>query len=421
MYEVKASTSVKEYHLLDSALQWYALSNAGLKLSRAAIIHINNKYERQGQLDIQSLFTIADITEKVVEMQGEIPARLQEIETMLKGGEPEIDIGPHCTSPFTCDFYNHCWQKIPKQSVFNLYRMRANRRWDLYHQGVISLKDLPDDTPLSRAQKLQVQCLGKKEPVIDRDIIRKFLENTSSPMNYLDFETFNEAIPRFDGQRPYQQIPFQYSLHVEHGPGNPGKAGAGNSANGVPSGDVQGQGISNGAGVERWDHEEARLTHREFLADVGLDPRRALAEQLLADMPDEGKIVAYYASFERRVIRQLAVQFDDLSDELLALNDRVIDLLVPFRALGYYHDRMNGSFSLKFILPALFPDDNEIGYQGLAIQDGGTASSTFATLHQVESSYEVERIRNDLLAYCRMDTLALVRVMNRFRELVARA
>ena len=393
MYEVKSSVKVKDYHRLDASIQWHVLSQAGLKLSSAAIVYINNSYERMGELDIKSLFTIEDITADVKNMQGEIPSQLREIETMLAGDEPDVDIGPHCSEPYDCDFKKHCRRNIPKQSVFNLYFFRKDKAWNLYHQGIVKLTDLPADMSISPTQRLQVQSIGKSEPTINKEVIRNFLETTSSPMNYLDFETFQEAIPRFDGQRPYRQIPFQYSLHIEHEAEPLGKDGT-------------------------RDPGKDRLTHKEFLADIDIDPRRILAEKLLADMPKQGKIVAYYMSFEQRVIRKLAEQFGDLRDELLSLNDRMIDLIVPFRGLGYYHDKMNGDFGLKSVLPALFPDDEEIGYQGLSIQEGGSASDTFATLHLVEDPKDVENIRQDLLAYCRMDTLALVKIMDRLREVV---
>ena len=392
MYEVKSSVKVKGYHRLDASIQWHVLTQAGLKLSSAAIVYINNAYERMGELDIKALFTIEDITADVKNMQGEIPSQLREIEAMLAGDEPDIDIGLHCSDPYGCDFQKHCWRDIPERSVFNLCRIK-NKGWDMYRKGIVELTDIPADMSLSPTQRLQVQSIGKSEPTINKEVIRNFLETTSSPMNYLDFETISEAIPRFDGQRPYQQIPFQYSLHIEHGAETLGKDGA-------------------------REPGKDRLTHKEFLADIDIDPRRILAEKLLADMPKQGKIVAYNAGFEKGVIKDLADQFENLSDELLSLNDRMIDLIIPFRRLGYYHDKMNGKFGLKSVLPALFPDDDEIGYQGLSIQEGGSASDTFATLHLVEDPQDVENIRQDLLAYCRMDTLALVKIMDRLREVV---
>ena len=440
MYEVKATSEVKDYHTLDAAIQWHVLSKAGLNLSRVAIVHVNTSYKRMGELDIKSLFTIQDITAEIKNMQGDIPAQLQGMKTMLAGDEPDIDIGPHCSKPFPCDFQGHCWRKIPKQSVFNLYRLKAEKKWGLYHQGIIKLTDIPADRPLNPTQRLQVQSLGKAEPVIDKEVIQNFLDTISSPTSYLDFETFTDVIPRFDGQRPYQKIPFQYSLHIEHGAGvpakdsvaHPDKDSVGTLDNGDPSGpdedstahldkddaDSLGKDSSSGSDEDGTGHlgENGGLTHKEFLADVGIDPRRALAEKLIADLPKQGTIVTYNAGFERRVIKELAGQFDDLSDELLAFNKRVIDLIVPFRRLGYYHDKMNGSFSLKSVLPALFPDDDEIGYQGLSIQEGGMASDTFANLHLVEDPQDVENIRKDLLAYCRMDTLAMVKIMDKLRQ-----
>jgi hypothetical protein len=178
------------------------------------------------------------------------------------------------------------------------------------------------------------------------------------------------------------QMPFQYSLHIVDDLGN--------------------------------------MTHSDFLGDHNSDPRRELCEQMLRDIPESGSIMAYNQSFEISRIREMAKEFDDLSEGLLALVERFVDLIVPFRNGGYYHPDMNGSFSIKSVLPALFADDPELSYKNLNIQDGGMAMDTFANLHLIEDKALLPQIREDLLDYCKLDTLAMVRIFDNLQEIASK-
>jgi len=380
LYEVKSSSKVKDYHGHDVAVQWYVLEKAGIKPVKATIVHINTAYIRKGDLDIKQLFTIEDVTEETIYRQTSIPANLEAMKVMLKEEEPEIPIGLQCTNPFDCDFMNYCWQEVPEQSVFNLYNLRGDKKFNLYHGGVRTLDDIPMDMSLNPVQLLQLSAHRSEEPVIDAGVIENFLEQITEPAYYLDFETFQHAVPRFDGQRPYEHIPFQYSLHIE---------------------------------------QIGQLTHKEYLADEMNDPRRGVAEKLIEVLKGEGTIIAFNMGFEKRVITGLSKQFPDLANELNALNSRFIDLVVPFRQGGYYDEKMNGSFSIKAILPALFPDDPELSYKNLSIQDGNAASGIFANLYKNTDEEEVKRIREGLLAYCKLDTLAMVKIVHFLKALVS--
>jgi hypothetical protein len=377
LYEVKGAARVKEYHRNDTAIQWYALDQLGIPLSRVAVVHIDNQYTRQGELELDKLFTIEEITKEVKERQPEIPKQLQRMAEVLEEEEPEIPIGAHCSSPYGCDFSSYCWKEVPKHSVFNLYNMRSEKKFALYHNGISALSELPDDYPLSSIQQLQKKQDQQSEPTIKVDIIRQFLNKIKGPVSYFDFETFQNAVPRFDSQRPYQQMPFQYSLHIQQG---------------------------------------GELIHKEFLGDEQSDPRRALAEQMIRDIPNNGVIIAYNMGFERRVIRELAKEFADLAQQLEVIEERFIDLIDPFRDGGYYHSQMNGSFSIKAVLPALFPDDPDLSYKSLNIQNGGDASEIFANLYRYTDPKQIKAVRKDLLAYCRLDTLAMVKIVDRLKE-----
>ncbi len=380
IYEVKGSTSVKEYHLNDAAIQWYALSNA-IKINRTYIVHINNSYVREGELDIKELFTIEDVTDEVLIRQDDIPLYLSQMDEILQGNMPDIDIGTHCSDPHGCDFWDYCWKHIPRPSVFNLYRMWGSKKFELYYKGIVSYDDIINNNiPLNDTQKLQVEAYQSGTVTINKPIIKEFLDEIQYPINFFDFETFQNAIPRFENQRPYGQIPFQYSLHILH--------------------------------------KDGTLEHKEFLGDENSDPRLALIEQMLSDITPIGSIVAYNQSFEIGRIKDLASFAPEYEQELLAFNERFLDLIVPFRQKGYYHPDFNGSFSIKAVLPAMFPGNDELNYKKLgSVQNGGDAMDTFANLHLLKDKSKRDEIRKDLLAYCHLDTLAMVRILEKLYEI----
>ncbi|RLA66632.1 MAG: DUF2779 domain-containing protein [Epsilonproteobacteria bacterium] len=382
MYEVKASTQVKEVHSNDAAIQWYALSKV-IKLNHAYVIHINNQYVREGALDIEKLFILEDVTDMVLEKQKEIEPELLEMGKMLKKDMPVIDIAKHCDKPYSCDFSTHCWKHIPKKhSVFDIsYAM--GKQWTLYEQGILSIDDVPDDFHLGANATLQIKHHKSQEIKIDTPKIKEFLDSIEYPINFFDFETFQNAIPRFDKQRPYAQMPFQYSLHIMY--------------------------------------EDGTLEHKEFLGDENSDPREALAKQMLEDITPTGSIVAYSQGFEKGKIRGLAELFEDLEEELLALNERFVDIAHPFQKKHYYHPKFNGRYSIKVVLPVMFPNDDELDYKKLgSIQNGGDAMDTFANLHLLKDSSKIDEIKKDLLAYCRLDTLAMVRIWEKLHQIIDR-
>lgn len=377
VYEVKASTGVKAYHLDDASVQWYALSKV-LKLNRIAIVHINNQYERQGELDVHQLFHIADVTDSILERLKQVPDLIDAMETMLKADEPKMQIGVHCNDPHSCDFKGHCWQAVPNPSVFDLYRMNAAKKFALYHRGIVTYQDIPADEPLSKVQRTQVKTAKTSQPLIQPHIVQKFIADLVYPLYFFDFETFMEAIPRFDGQKPYMQMPFQYSLHILH--------------------------------------ENGELEHKEYLGDEHSDPRPGLVVQMLKDLGEQGTIIAFNQSFEISRIKDLARDFEAYQPGLLNLIPRFKDLIIPFRNLGYYHPDFNGSFSIKSVLPAMFPNDPELDYKQLDIQNGGMAMDTFANLHRLKDPNKRDNIRQALLDYCRLDTLAMVRIYQKLKQ-----
>lgn len=378
LYEVKSSTSVKPVHENDVAIQHYVLNGAGLNVSRASLVHINNQYTRQGDLDIETLFTIADLTDIAKTKKQQVVQDLVALKQAVPEGStmPDLDIGPHCNDPYECDFKDYCWQHIPEVSVFNLSRMYGSEKFRLYYKGIISYSDLPLDYPLTPAQQMQVDAELTGTCMINRGEIQAFLETLKAPVGYMDFETFMEAVPSFNGQRPYQQIPFQFSHHVDDGSGS--------------------------------------LQHYSFLGEPGQDPREGFIYQLLKATKDCDSIVVYNKAFECRILNELKTAFPHLREAIDDLIDRVVDLMVPFRDKSYYSKEMQGGYSIKMVLPALVP---EMSYDGLVIADGSAAMDSYATLPYMTDEQEITETREALLRYCELDTLAMVKIVDRLQEL----
>jgi len=377
LYEVKSSTSVKEHYWDDVAIQYYVLSGCGIPLNKAYLVHINNGYVRNGDIVPEELFVIQDITGVVKEKQASIPDTLAEMRTMLRGDIPGIDIGPHCEYPYECDFMEYCWQHVPENSVFSL-RGRGIDRWELYRQGVTKLADVPLDA-LNLMQRMQVEYFLDKKSHADPVKVREFLKKTWYPICFLDFETFASAIPRFDGTRPYQQVPFQYSMH-------------------------------------RTDSEGKEAKHFEYLAHSGLDPRKELAEKLLGEIPEGACVIVYNMAFEKRVLKELGESLPTLRKRMNAVQEGMIDLMEPFKRRDIYHWKMNGSYSLKSVLPVLVPD---MTYQGLEISDGAMAAEAYFMMEEISDPAELAKLRQALLDYCEQDTAGLVRLLEKMRSMEA--
>ncbi len=371
-YEVKSTTSVKETHVTDAALQYYVITHAGMPLADISIIHLNREYTRMGKLDIRQLFATESIRDLVLEQQDFVAAQIPKLKEVLTLAEaPVIDIGEHCVTPYTCDFVGHCWQHIPQPSVFDISRLGKNQ-FELYRQGIVRFEDIQDRIELNEHQKLQVNCHLKQEEYVDRPGLQEFLSTLPYPLYFLDFETFNPAVPLYDRSRPYQQIPFQYSIHYKK--------------------DSIGE-----------------LRHTEFLASPSGDPRPAFIEQLLIKTRMPGLILTYNQGFERSRLRELAADFPKYAAELEERMERVRDLMPPFQHTLYYTPAMNGRYSIKSVLPALVPD---LDYSGMPISTGTDASLGFEQmLYDLTSDHSA--LRANLLAYCKMDTLAMVRILEK--------
>jgi len=376
IYEVKSGTTVKAINLPDLALQYHVLTGAGLSITNASLIHINNSYERHGPIDIQQLFTIEDSTEEIRGLQKRVKQDIEEMRAALGPDCPNIDIGPYCRDPYECGFIPYCWAHVSEPSVFDIHRLNGSKKFELYYQGIVEFKDIPENYYLNERQKMQVDAELTEREYLKVDEIRVFLDTLHYPMYFLDFETFQKAIPPFDGIRPYEQIPFQYSLHVLDSEGSP-------------------------------------LKHHEFLCEPGTDPREEIAKKLTALIPEEATVIAYNMSFEKMILGALAERFPKYQKEIWRIMANMEDLMVPFRKGCCYTKEMNGSASLKAVLPALVP---ELGYDGMAIAGGQEASAAYGALHREVDKTKENNIKKALLEYCKLDTLALVKLIEKLRR-----
>jgi hypothetical protein len=352
-YEVKASTQVKEYQIKDVAFQYYVITRSGLPLKRISLVHINNQYVRHGELDLQQLFTVEEMTRRILPMQKDIPAALLSLQEMLKSGVfPDIAMGTQCNKPFSCDFLDFCRQScVVEEEEVNV--RQASR---------------------------------------DQDALDEFLADLEFPLYYMDFETIQFAVPRYDESRPYQQIPFQYSLHVQ------------------ASSEIAKWRDSENNG-RREGEKASDLTHYEFLGTPPDDPRPKFIESLLARIGESGSIIVWNQAFEKTRLKEIARDFPEYATRIELLFDRFADLMVPFRRKHLYMPEMNGSYSLKAVLPALIPD---LSYSDLNIQEGGTASLTYESLYYDEEPDSVRLKRDNLLEYCKMDTMSMLRILEIF-------
>ena len=383
IYEVKSSTdSEKDVYAADVAYQKYVLEHCGVNVVGNYIVVINNEYVFDGTLDIHGLFRIEDVSKAVEAESGEIDRVLfLGKKYLLSDIEPEIDLSEACHDPYHCSYWEYCTKYLPQPNVFDLYRMNFATKIRYYLAGAVSYQEVWDfNTVTNRKQIMQMDfALHDRGDYIDRVGICDFLSQLSYPLYFLDFETVQYAVPRYIGTRPYQQIPFQYSLHF----------------------------------IER---EGDELKHKEFLAEAGKDPRRKLAERLCEDIPMNVCVTAYNKSFECGRIKELAETFPDLAEHLLNIRDNIVDLLIPFQSGFYYNRAMGGSFSIKSVLPALFPDDSSLDYHHLDdIHNGSEAMNAFPAMEHMPPE-KLERTRRNLLKYCELDTFAMVKVWEKIKE-----
>ena len=381
IYEVKSSTSVHDIYIHDAAYQNYVLTSLGLNVKKVCIVHIDSSYVRHGELELDKLFKINDVTTETKEKFHEIGQYISFLNQYLeKTDEPEMPISMRCHNPYECGFYQYCSKELPKPNVFDIASLQKRTAFKLYESGIVSFEDVLRTNSVKENYMIQVEHeLSDCEPFIDHRFIKDFMDTLSYPLYFLDFETCQFAIPQYDNSKPFQQIPFQYSLHYIESEGD-------------------------------------ELKHTEFLAYPGKDPRRDLAEALCRDIPMNVCTTAYNMGFEKGRIKELAELFPDLAEHLKNIRENIKDLMIPFQKKKYYSRAMQGSYSIKYVLPALFPNDPSLDYHNLeGVHKGDEASQTFIRMQTMDKD-ELEEWRGYLLKYCCLDTFAMVKVWEKLKS-----
>lgn len=387
IYEVKGITSPYKYNKLekqyldDISFQYYVLKKCGINVKSTYIIYINNQYEYDGNAhNLNSLFQIDNVDEYVFSEYSNVENNLKQIDkTRRRLVEPEIIFASKCKE---CPFNEHCYKtkNIPeKNSVLNLYNDR--NKYKYLNKGIKSFKDLLKNyVNLTQFNRNMVECrIYNLEPRINYPDLDNFLSQFEYPIYFFDFETYQEAIPTILHQKPYQQIPFQYSLHVLY--------------------------------------EDGTLEHKEYLASNYKEPRLDLIIQMIEDLGKEGTIVAYNIRFEKTRISEMAIDFPEYQTDLIPLNSRFIDLEIPFKDSMYYCKEMSRT-SIKDVLPSLFPNEPALDYHILEdVHKGDEASAAYLSLKDLNEEKE-EQLRKALLEYCKLDTFAMVKIYQFLKEII---
>ena len=363
--EVKSSTRVKDEHIHDLAVQWHAVESAGISLGGAFLMLVNSR--DCVFPDLSNLMVETEVTNEVREFANGIPDFLEKFEAALAlPDEPRIPIGQHCFSPQECPFTEHCWKAMPKKSVHTIPRLGWDKKEDMIQRGVLGAADA--DMPLTKPQQRYVDIVRSGKPIIDEDAIRAQLAELEFPIHFLDFETINRAIPHFDGMRPYQQLPFQFSCHILR-------------------------------------EKDGKAEPCEYLHPDETDPRPRLLSKLLNCVGKAGSIVVYHQSMEDGVLKGLAdIADDDQAARLNEMRERLWDLEAVFKK-NYLHPEFLGRTSIKAVLPVLVEG---MSYDTLEIQEGGDAMAAWdLTIRREENHADALR------KYCKQDTKALVEIYRR--------
>ena len=383
--EVKSATRVKEEYLYDISFQKYCYESAGLKIRKCFVLHVNNQYVRNGKINPKEFFDKAEITEHVENLMPEVSLHVKELFGIIalkkcpefKNGEEYHDdeSGIHDDDKI--------WRDNPESDIFDLYR-GGKKALELFNMGVFNIKNIPTHHELNDKQMIQKKTHSTGRAHVESDELRSFIEGLKYPLYFIDFETYNTAIPLYDGLKPYQQIPFQFSVHLVAKKGK-------------------------------------KPTHYSFIAEGSADPRPKFTKELKRAIGTLGSIIVYNQSFEQTIVKNLGALLPEYKDWADSTVKRMVDLLVPFRNFAYYHPKQRGSISLKRVLPAL----TGTTYENFEIANGSQASLSY--LFITHGSYdgekptlkEIKKVRADLEKYCGQDTEGMIWILDKLESITS--
>jgi len=372
IYEVKATTSSKSDHIEDVAFQKMVIESTGYKVARCYLIYLDKNYVLDDDLKLQELFAVEEISDQVNKAYQDVKVEAEAAFAYINGPEPAKRITVGCGNKLQCAFVAYHYSDLPSYSVHDIARINVKKLEALVLDNILDIMEVPADFKLSPQQRLQVDIAQRNQVFIDHQAIAKELETLAYPLYFLDYETFAYAVPFQNGHRPYQQLLFQYSLHVIESPG-------------------------------------AAISHHEYLLSHKHEPVSQLLRSLRENMDTEkGTVLVWNKSFEQGRNKECADIYPEYADFLLSVNDRVYDLMDVFQKGFYLHPGFKGKTSLKSVLPVLCP---ELSYETLTIQNGGEANIKWH--HWTEGQFrgdENDLTKEALLAYCKLDTWAMVRI-----------
>ena len=378
LYEIKSSTKVKPEHELDLAFQMVVLEACGYKINKIAVIHVNNEYVRNGEIKANLLTTTTDITNEVKDKRDETKENIEKALAVIALTKiPDISPSHFRGEGFSVwlDIYRTL-STVKPESIYDLFSVNPDKIGKLEELKIERLVDIHDEFPLSEKQKLQVLTTKSGKEIIDKVKIKKFLKNLEYPLYFLDYETLSSVVPYFDGLSPYQQVPFQYSLHV-------------------------------------LDKPEGELKHYLYLHKENTNPAKALSKSLKSNIGTKGTVLTWSEGFEKSCNKSLGKLVPEYETFYEELNERVNDLMIPFSSNWYVHKDFGGSASIKHVLPVLV---TELSYKELGIHEGATAQRLWMeAVLDGKRDGEKEKILSDLEKYCELDTLAMVEI---YRQLI---
>lgn len=375
MIEVKNSTKVKEYHYDDMAFQYHVFTAAGYNIRKCEMMLINNSYVKQGEIEVNKLFKREDISAKVFEKQDSIEEKIKEmIAIKSSNSDPLNNIGRHCMSPYECEYKAHCWMNVPSYSVYDIFTKKDEVDAIANKYG-IKIEDIPKEC-FPEKKLIEVESYLSEQENVEIDSISDFLLGLEYPLYFLDYETVAPIIPRFDGTRPYQKIPFQFSLH-------------------------------------RQDKLDGELHHTGYLHKDKSDSRLDFVKNLIAKCGKKGSVVVYNKQFEASINNALSEDFPDYATDINNITNRMVDLLIPFSKRWLYNPAQNGSASIKSVLPAF----TDLNYDNMGVTSGGDAMRSYeAFINGNIVDDDIEKLWEELESYCKLDTIAMVELLKVLRS-----
>lgn len=391
IYEVKSATEVKDEYIWDIAFQRYCYESKGLKIRNCYVVHVNNQFVKKGDIDPKDFFVIAPVSDEVDQEIKKVKDNIIKVFKIIESKEcPEIDIKNSCclgSSDYEKKKFDvihendKFWKEHPECDIFDLYR-GGKRALELFNEGILEIGRL-EGVKLNDKQKIQHKCHKSKEHHFDIPELRSFIDKLHYPLYFMDFESYNTAIPLYDGLKPYQQIPFQFSVHIIN-------------------------------------KEGEKPQHISFIAKGSDDPRPEFIKSLKKALGNKGSVIVYNQTFEQTVLNKLSEYYPDYKEWVASIVDRMIDLLVPFRNFAYYHPDQRGSASIKHVLPVL----TGVTYEDFEIANGSEASLSYLFITHESSDgkkateEEILNVRSDLEKYCGQDTEGMVWILQKLNELV---